>query len=321
MPGCNTGTNTIIFIRKEQVPKKRAKDVTYGLITCLIRPEKLDKLNMTRLVAGVDRVHYPGNAGTPTANLLTIKILINSIISTADTKFMTMDIKDFYLNTPMARYQYMRLHIADMPDDVIEHYNLRDKVTPDGHIYCEIQKGMYCLPQASIIAQQLLEECLRKHGYHQSQTTPGLWKHDTRPISFSLVVNNFGVKYVGEENAQHLLDIMGHYYKCSCNWKGEGYCGLTLKWNYKGKKVHVLMPGYVTKALTHFWHPPPIKNQDQPYPHAKPNYGAKTQHAMAEDTTPHPSTRQGKKPSKKYAEFSFSLHAELMVAYFSHSAP
>ncbi len=36
IPGCNTGTNTIIFIRKDQVPQRRAKDVTYGLITCLI---------------------------------------------------------------------------------------------------------------------------------------------------------------------------------------------------------------------------------------------------------------------------------------------
>jgi hypothetical protein len=104
--------------------------VTYGLITCLVRPEKLDEPNRTRLAAGGDRVHYPGNAGTPTANLLTVKILINIIISTAGAKFMTMDIKDFYLNTPMAKYEYMQLRIADMPDNVIEHYNLRDKATP-----------------------------------------------------------------------------------------------------------------------------------------------------------------------------------------------
>ncbi len=112
------------------------------------------------MVVGGDKVHYPGNAGTPTADLLTIKILINSIISTAGAKFMRMDIKDFYLNTPMARYKYMQLHIADMPDNVIEHYNLRDKATPNGYIYCKIQKGMYGLPQAGIIAQQLLKECL-----------------------------------------------------------------------------------------------------------------------------------------------------------------
>ncbi len=91
---------------------------------------------------------------------------------------------------------------------------------------------------------------------------------------------------MGKENAQHLLDTVWHYYKCSCDWKGEQYCGLTLKWDYKGKKVHVSMPGYVTKALTRFQHPPPIKSQDQPYLHTKPNYGAKTQHATAEDTTP-----------------------------------
>jgi hypothetical protein len=172
MSGRNTGTNIIIFIRKNQVPKEQVKDATYGLITILIRP--IEEPNRTRLVARGDRVHYPGDTSTPTADLLTVKLLINSIISTAGAKFMTMDIKDFYLNTPMARYEYMRLRIVDIPDDVIKHYNLRNKATPDGYVYCEIQKGMYGLPQAGIITQQLLEERLEKHGYRQSQTTPGL---------------------------------------------------------------------------------------------------------------------------------------------------
>ncbi len=221
MPGCNAGTNTIVFIKKNQVPQDRAMDMTYGLITTLIRPEKLDEPNRTRLVAGGNRVHYPGDAGAPTTNLLTIKLLLNSIISTPNTIFMTMDIKDFYLNTPMARYEYMQLQIADMPEDVITHYKLTDIATHDGYIYCKIQKGMYGLPQAGIIAQQPLKKCLKAHGYSQSTITPGLWKHDTRPISFLLVVDDFGVKYVGEENAQHLLDTEQKYYKCSCDWEGE----------------------------------------------------------------------------------------------------
>ncbi len=107
MPGRNAGTDTIVFIKKNQVPQDKAKDVTYGFITTLIRPEKLDQPNRTRLVAEGNRVHYPGDAGTPTTNLLTVKLLLNSIISTPNAKFMTMDIKDFYLNTPMARYEYM----------------------------------------------------------------------------------------------------------------------------------------------------------------------------------------------------------------------
>jgi hypothetical protein len=172
-------------------------------------------------VAGGNRVHFPGDAGTPTADLLTVKLLLNSIISTPNAKFMTMDIKDFYLNTPMAQYEYMQLRIAAMPEDVIAHYKLTDIATHDGYIYCKIQKRMYGLPQAGIIAQQLLKKRLKAHGYHQSTITPGLWKHDTRPISFSLVVDNFGVKYVGEENAQHLLDTVQKYYEYSCNWEGE----------------------------------------------------------------------------------------------------
>jgi len=82
MPGQNTGTNTIFFIRCNQVPCDRTKDVTYGLISCLVRSVKIDEPNRTRLVAGGDRVHYPGDAGMSTADLLTVKLLINSIIST-----------------------------------------------------------------------------------------------------------------------------------------------------------------------------------------------------------------------------------------------
>ena len=68
---------------------------------------------------------------------------------------MTVDIKDFYLNTPMARYEYMQLRLSDMPEDVIPHYKLNEIATPEGYIYYEIQKGMYGLPQAGITAQQL----------------------------------------------------------------------------------------------------------------------------------------------------------------------
>ena len=96
-----------------------------------------------------------------------------------------------------------------MPEDVIAHYKLNKIATPEGYIYCKIQQGMYGLPHhAGIIAQQLLEERLEMDGYHQSKTTPSLWTHDTCPISFSLIVDDFGVKYVGEENAQHLLDTV-----------------------------------------------------------------------------------------------------------------
>ena len=70
---------------------------------------------------------------------------------------MTIDIKDFYLNTPMARPEFMRLKLSDMPNDIIEHYALHTIATEDRYIYVRIQKEMYGLPQAGIIAQQLLD--------------------------------------------------------------------------------------------------------------------------------------------------------------------
>jgi hypothetical protein len=108
---------------------------------------------------------------------------------------------------------------------------------------------MYGLPQVGIIAQELLAKRLKEHGYSQSKTTPGLWKHKWCPVWFSLVINNFGVKYIDKEHTQHLLQMVQKYYKCLFEPEGERYCGLTIKWDYPGKKVHILMPYYLKNAL------------------------------------------------------------------------
>ena len=63
---------------------------------------------------------------------------------------------------------------------------------------------MHGLPQAGLITNQQLKKRLNKHGYCQSKLVLGLWKHDTQPIQFTLVVDDFGVKYVGKEHAIHL---------------------------------------------------------------------------------------------------------------------
>ena len=83
--------------------------------------------------------------------------------------------------------------------------NPDDQFDAHGCIYIRIDKGMYGLPQAGILANILLEKRLARHGYFKCQHTPGLWKHRIRPIKFALVVDDFGVEYVGKEHAQHLL--------------------------------------------------------------------------------------------------------------------
>jgi hypothetical protein len=226
MPGQVKGMDAIFFIPIDKVPRARAKDVTYGLITCSIRPKKTEEPNRTRLVAGGDRVHYPFNAGTPIANLLIVKLLINSVISTSRATFFRMDIKNVYLCMPMTRYEYMQLKLSDMLEDIIAYYHLLNNTTPDGYVYCKIRQGMYGLLQAGIIAQDLLAKRLKEHGYNQSKTTPRLWTHEWHPITFSLIVDHFGIKYIGEEHTQHLIQTVQKYYTCLFEKEGERYCRL-----------------------------------------------------------------------------------------------
>ena len=107
---------------------------------------------------GGNLINYPGDCGKPTTDLLTVKLLLNSIISTPNAKFMSIDIKDFYLKTPMARYEYFRMKLELFPEDIIEEYDLRNKVDANKNVHWEVCRGMYGLPQAGIIAQELLEK-------------------------------------------------------------------------------------------------------------------------------------------------------------------
>ena len=121
----------------------------YALTVCNYRDQKKEK-ERTRFTMGGDRTNCPFDCRTPAADLVTIKLLFNSVISTPGAKFMTIDISNFYLNTPMDRYEYMRMKLDMFPDDVIEEYKLRDKVEPNGYVYIEVRKGMYGLPQAGL---------------------------------------------------------------------------------------------------------------------------------------------------------------------------
>ena len=181
-----------------------------------------------------------------------------------------MDIKNFYFNTQMARKEYLCLRIFDMPEDVIEEYGFQEKATTDGYVYVAISKWMYGLSQAGILAQQLVEERLGKEGYFQSKSTSGLWSHEWRPVQLSLVVDDFGVKNIGKEHAEHLVGVIKKNYEMTTDREGERYCGLTLEYDYVKRDVHLFMPGHIDNALHPFNHMRPKQLQNQPHKHVPP---------------------------------------------------
>jgi hypothetical protein len=93
-------TNTIQFIHQHEVPKDQMKDITYDQLVCTVQPKKAEP-NCTRFTVGGDRINYPGEVATPIAELLVTKMLFNNVISTRAAWFMTMDISNFYLMTPL----------------------------------------------------------------------------------------------------------------------------------------------------------------------------------------------------------------------------
>lgn len=127
---------------------------------------------------------------------------------------MTGDLMDFYLETPMDRYEYIRIPISVIPDFIIKLYNL-DDIAKNGFVYAEVRKGMYGFPQSGRIAHDRFKKFLEPHGYEPMPITPGLWRHKQSNLIFMLVVDNFGVSYTHKDDAIQLMTTLKKMYKVS----------------------------------------------------------------------------------------------------------
>eukprot|EP00804_Cyclotella_cryptica_P015847 CCRYP_006351-RA/>CCRYP_006351-RA protein AED:0.42 eAED:0.15 QI:0/0/0/0.6/1/1/5/0/704 len=125
-PLVTIATYTSTFLSRKKLKKlSRGACVASAKVTYTSRPmtpvtQSTPTKRRIRLTVGNNRINFPGNCGTPTADMITVKILLNSVISTVNAKFMTIDIKDFYLNMPMERPEYMRLKLSNIPSNIIE---------------------------------------------------------------------------------------------------------------------------------------------------------------------------------------------------------
>jgi hypothetical protein len=166
---------------------------------------------------------------------------------------MCLDFNNFYLTAPLDRFVYMKMPLVLFPDWIKIQYNL-EKYAYNGFVYLEMRHTVWGLPQAGILANKLLRQCLLRHGYFECNNTPILWNHQTQPITFTLVVDDFGVKYVGMEHADHLIQCIKERYKLSKNWTGNLYCRIKLNWDYTTRKLDILMPSYIKMLLQKYKH-------------------------------------------------------------------
>jgi hypothetical protein len=110
-----TGTDALFVINKSQVPQN--KQTTYIRVVCADRPEKTNPKHV-RWTAGGDRINCPGNKTCKTADFTTAKLMFNSVISTPNAKFMGIDLKDFYLCSTLDEYEYVRIPMHLIPQQI-----------------------------------------------------------------------------------------------------------------------------------------------------------------------------------------------------------
>jgi hypothetical protein len=203
---------------------------------------------------------------------------------------MTIDIKDFYLGTPLPQghYEYICIHRSKLPQSVINtKYNLEPLFYKD-HVYFELRKCLYGLPQSGKLSQTRLIAHLALNGYTQCNNTPCLFRHATRDTTFSLVVDDFGVSYRNSTDAQHLITTLRKLYEITVQPYGETYLGMKIQFNKRRTAVTLSMPGYIQKTLQRFRPHYLLANHRAartPGIYAPPLYGSKLPQMATEDTT------------------------------------
>ena len=144
----------------------------------------------------------------------------------------------------MEKSKYVRIKFSDIPQEFIEEYDLT-KAAQNGWIYFEILHGCYGLLQPGRLANDLLCICLNKARYYEDATTPGLWSHKWRPVQFVLLVDNFGIEYVGKEHTLHLLKTLELKYEIATDWEG--------KFLEESTSLGIIMPGTPIRPAASPW--------------------------------------------------------------------
>ena len=122
----------------------------------------------------------------------------------------------------------MRIHLSLIPQEIIEEYNVIKFLDIEGYVYVKVTGVMYGLAQSGRIVNQDLQKHLAKYGYYPTRRTLGIWKHRTRKINFTLVVDNFGIKYTNKDNIDHLFAAIKDKYPLKIDWEGAKYVGIDL---------------------------------------------------------------------------------------------
>jgi hypothetical protein len=250
-----SGTETLEFIDPEE--KESGRTVSYMSMAASLKPDAEGKLTVPRVrgAYGGNVTDYAGPRSANTASHAAVKTLLNAIVSDPKAKCLTADAKDFYLMTVLDKYEYMWIEPGQIPQRTFEKYGLKNRKTNSkGNYMVRVKRGMYGLPHAGRMAAIKVTTLLAKAGYRECRHNKMVFRHDTRDVTFTLVVDDFLIKYSERADAEHLIRALEEVYVMKTDWEAKKYLGITLDWDYSSavRTVTLSMPNYVEKGVQRF---------------------------------------------------------------------
>ena len=163
-----------------------------------------------RGTAGGDRVVSNYNVSSSVAALVTVKILLNAVV-TENTNFATIDLADFYLSADLPEPEYIKIYTDTYSPSVLSQLGITDFIHTDssGKSFCcfAINKSMHGLKNAGRVSKDRLVKHLNSSNFFETKT-PCLFRHSTRDITFCLVVDDFGIKHSNPADLSFLVDCL-----------------------------------------------------------------------------------------------------------------
>jgi hypothetical protein len=283
---------TLVPVHQHEQPYDQRQFTTY------YNPQVKEKLddsgNKTQRVRGTyggnKQSAYEGPTSSPTADISLIKIHWNSVISdrrnfNTDTRYATLDIKDFYLMSTLPVPGWIKIPVKDVSQSLLEEHNLLQFVV-DNHILCRVDGTMYGHPYAGRGANIDLVAHLASHNFIQDSNIPCLFTHSARKISFTLVVDDFGVKYDNLTDFNFLVSSLREKYEVHVDLTGSKYIGVRLDWDYAANTLVPSMPTYVAAGIARFCPSGLPLSANTPGIYVPPQYGAPNLGATIDDTPP-----------------------------------
>ena len=273
-------TKCMQFCAYGDVP--RSYRIKYYKPVCTIKtPSTGNSIFRVRGTVADTQSSYDGPKSAATASINTVYLLLNATVS-ENAQWMTADIKDYYLGTPMSTPEYMSIPARYIPATIRARYNLSSTAPST----VRIDKGMYGLAQAGRLAQDRLKQHLLLSGYSEAPQTPCLYLHKSRPTKFSLVVDDFGIKYSTDEDRDHLLACLRQLYIITTDDVGASYLGLTINYNRVARTINVSMPGVIKHYLERYQFVTKVKPTFAPMTLPPVKYGSHQIDALPLDASP-----------------------------------